>query len=175
MEYTKNYHLPQWAEEDRIQMEDFNDAMASIESGLDSKADEITVTALEEAVSANLGEITANLGAAGKNCRITWGSYTGNGNYGSSKKTTITTPGFYPVLVCVGSPSDVSYTSWPWLMMRPCTVAQAMTGYNINVSWTDTSVSWYGDRDANQQMNQSGKTYYYVVLGYDKDAETTAK
>ena len=34
MNYTTNYHLPQWAETDRIMMEDFNDAMASIETGL---------------------------------------------------------------------------------------------------------------------------------------------
>lgn len=34
MEYTKNYHLPQWVETDRIMMQDFNAAMADIESGL---------------------------------------------------------------------------------------------------------------------------------------------
>lgn len=34
MEYTKNYHLPQWVKEDRIMMDDFNAAMAGIEAGL---------------------------------------------------------------------------------------------------------------------------------------------
>ena len=34
MNYTTNYHLPQWVESDRILMEDFNDAMESIEEGL---------------------------------------------------------------------------------------------------------------------------------------------
>ncbi len=34
MKYTENYHLPQWVESDRIMMEDFNGAMAVIESGL---------------------------------------------------------------------------------------------------------------------------------------------
>ena len=34
MEYTANYHLPQWVETDRIMMEDFNEAMAAIEKGL---------------------------------------------------------------------------------------------------------------------------------------------
>ena len=39
MNYTENYHLPQWVKEDRIMMEDFNAAMAGIEKGLnDSKA-----------------------------------------------------------------------------------------------------------------------------------------
>lgn len=34
MNYTTNYHLPQWAKEDRIMMEDFNDAMSRIEEGM---------------------------------------------------------------------------------------------------------------------------------------------
>ena len=34
MNYTTNYRLPQWAETDRIQMEDFNQAMADIDEGL---------------------------------------------------------------------------------------------------------------------------------------------
>ena len=38
MNYTPNHHLPQWAKSDRIRMEDFNDAMANIASGLDQAA-----------------------------------------------------------------------------------------------------------------------------------------
>ena len=38
MNYTTNYHLPQWVETDRIQMEDFNSAMLSIEDGLSEGA-----------------------------------------------------------------------------------------------------------------------------------------
>ena len=34
MNYTTNYHLPQWVESDRILMGDFNDAMEEIEEGL---------------------------------------------------------------------------------------------------------------------------------------------
>ena len=34
MNYTTNYHLPQWVEEDRIMMGDFNEAMETIEEGL---------------------------------------------------------------------------------------------------------------------------------------------
>ena len=32
MNYTENYHLPQWVETDRVQMEDFNAAMATIDA-----------------------------------------------------------------------------------------------------------------------------------------------
>lgn len=38
MEYTKNYHLPQWAEEDRVMRTDFNTMCADIESGLTKTA-----------------------------------------------------------------------------------------------------------------------------------------
>jgi hypothetical protein len=34
MNYTDNYSLPQWEEEDRIQMADFNDFAAKVDAGL---------------------------------------------------------------------------------------------------------------------------------------------
>ena len=34
MDYTTNYHLPQWVESDRIMMEDFNAMCAAIENGI---------------------------------------------------------------------------------------------------------------------------------------------
>ena len=37
MNYTTNYHLPQWVESDRILMEDFNDAMANIDQELENQ------------------------------------------------------------------------------------------------------------------------------------------
>ena len=39
MEYTTNYHLPQWVETDHIMMGDFNEAMANIEEGLNRNAE----------------------------------------------------------------------------------------------------------------------------------------
>ena len=39
MEYTTNYHLPQWVESDRIMMEDFNEAMAAIDGGIKAAQD----------------------------------------------------------------------------------------------------------------------------------------
>ena len=34
MNYTNNYHLPQWVESDRILMEDFNDAFETIDTAM---------------------------------------------------------------------------------------------------------------------------------------------
>ena len=39
MNYTQNYQLPQWEKTDRIMMDDFNDAMDTIEGGLSSKCE----------------------------------------------------------------------------------------------------------------------------------------
>ena len=39
MNYTTNYHLPQWVETDRIMMEDFNDAMSDIDQGIKTAQD----------------------------------------------------------------------------------------------------------------------------------------
>lgn len=40
MNYTENFHLPQWDEQDRIMRVDFNHAMAEIEAGLTSGRDD---------------------------------------------------------------------------------------------------------------------------------------
>ena len=39
MNYTNNYHLPQWAETDRIMMEDFNQAFSDIDEGIKAISD----------------------------------------------------------------------------------------------------------------------------------------
>ena len=59
MNYTTNYHLPQWDETDRVMRTDFNAAMAEIEAGMSENAQ-----AAEQAA-----ELT-----------YTMGSYTGNGS-----------------------------------------------------------------------------------------------
>ena len=41
MQYTKNYHLPQWVKEDRIMMNDFNQMCADMEAGLNKNAQEL--------------------------------------------------------------------------------------------------------------------------------------
>ena len=62
MEYTSNYHLPQWVETDRIMMGDFNQMCSDIETGLMSNAQ---AAASAQAAAAEKGYVI--------------GSYTGNG------------------------------------------------------------------------------------------------
>ena len=78
MNYTTNYHLPQWVESDRILMEDFNQALEAIDTGVAAAK-----TAAESAQSA----------AAVKPYAV--GTYAGNGT------TRTITVGFKPSLVII--------------------------------------------------------------------------
>jgi len=76
MNYTPNHHLPQWVKSDPIRMDDFNNAMANIEAGLDaagtsgdtqsaiasaiSKADAAQSTADSALSKANAAQSAAN-------------------------------------------------------------------------------------------------------------------
>ena len=60
MEYTINYHLPQWAESDRIMMGDFNQMCSDIDRGLTT------------------AQSTANAAYTPDNKPYVVGSYTGN-------------------------------------------------------------------------------------------------
>ena len=84
MNYTKNHHLPQWEKTDRIMMEDFNAAMANLESGI-TNAQETAEDAKAEAV------------------RLPYavGSYVGTG-----KLNRHITLGFRPRFVLVGAPVE---------------------------------------------------------------------
>ena len=66
MNYTENYQLPQWEENDRILMADFNAMTQKIEAGLTGKANAADLAALEAAVGAAVpaGTIAAWKGAA---------------------------------------------------------------------------------------------------------------
>ena len=174
MEYTKNYHLPQWAEEDRIQMEDFNAAMMSIESGIGQALTtaEEGQAALAESIGASLESINQNLGSAGKNCRITWGSYTGNGAVGSSNPNRLNFD-FTPRLVWVAtgkhSVSNNSPSFYSTVLCNP--IGGGSTQAWLNVEWGAKSVAWYAFQSgssASEQFNASGTTYHWVAIGADE-------
>ena len=108
MNYTNNYHLPQWVESDRILMEDFNDAMAGIDQGIqgakaaadtaESKADAAQAAA---EIAQSSADAVADAYTPG-NQPYAVGSYTGTG-----ADMTITL-GFRPKFVIIsGMGTDV--------------------------------------------------------------------
>lgn len=76
MEQTSNYQLNQWDKTDHILMEDFNPDNAKLEQVLAGMA-------------GAQSEMQTALVKCG-NCKIVYGSYTGNGTYGSENHSGLT-------------------------------------------------------------------------------------
>ena len=82
MNYTKNYRLPQWVKSDRIMMDDFNAAMASMESGMtraEGKADAAAAAANAAKQTADTAKQGADNAYSPGNKPYRAGSYTGTG------------------------------------------------------------------------------------------------
>ncbi len=192
MQNTTNYSLPTWERDDQIKMSDFNAMTAKLDAALKSSADALAseVTARESALTAEasaresavaaetaarqgaLAAVAKNLGAAGHNARIAWGSYTGTGKYGADNPTALTF-GFCPVLVFIAEVSP-STPKNPIVLIRGRSAASSIpegaSSYRMSVTWTDSGVSWYNATSCYNQLNNTTQ-YCYAVLGYDKAAE----
>ena len=182
MKKTDNYSLPQWEKQDFIKMEDFNDAFGKTDAALKANAD-ATATGLNAEIAAR-GEADAalskNLGAAGHNCRIAWGSYTGTGTYGVSNPNSLEF-GFCPVLVAITCDELGYYPAAPSILLRGAATAPTLTATDgsamtakhtaLRPTWGDSGVSWYATKSVECQLNESDVTYFYVVIGYDKAKE----
>lgn len=98
MNYTTNYHLPQWVESDRILMEDFNEAMEDIDGGIAAAktvADTAKNTADTAESKADAAQATADNAYCPENKPYVVGSYTG-----TDEQLTITL-GFRPKFVVI--------------------------------------------------------------------------
>ena len=153
MNKTTNYQLSQWEKTDRIQMENFNSDNEKIDTALKANADAAAAAA---AALENCG-----------NCRIVYGTYTGNGKYGSANPNTLTFNG-KPVLVIVQEEKQTADMDINLRMLRPSAWAQgaATNGNWVNVvTWGAAQVQWYSRNDyAPTQFNETGKKYYYLAL-----------
>lgn len=176
MDKTANYNLPQWVGTDPIRMKPFNDAFDGIDLALKANADTIG----EKATAAALAALAKNLGVVGHNARVTWGSYTGAGTYGASNPNSLEF-GFCPVLVAITCDELGHYPAAPSILLRGAGLAPTLTAANggsmgaeytaLRPTWGDSGVSWYSEKSVACQLNESGITYFYVVIGYDKAKE----
>ena len=176
MDKTANYNLPQWVGTDPIRMKPFNDAFDGIDLALKANADAIG----EKATAAALAALAKNLGVVGHNARVTWGSYTGTGTYGASNQNSLEF-GFCPVLVAITCDELGHYPAAPSILLRGAGLAPTLTAASggsmgaeytaLRPTWGDSGVSWYSEKSVACQLNESGITYFYVVIGYDKAKE----
>ena len=95
--------------------------------------------------------------------KIETGSYVGTGEFGSGKKNTLTFSR-KPLAVIIQATDARRFA----VLLNGCTSGNAVSvgsGHRVNVSWTDTSVSWYNSEKSSIQMNDSGITYLYMAIG----------
>ena len=151
MNYTQNYHLPQWVETDRILMDDFNDAYSAIDAALKTNADGLSAeTAARESAVAAKG-----------NCRMFLTTYTGTGAYGQSSPCSVTFP-WKPEMVSVFAPNgnlmEILYGSESAIMRT------SYMGAILSVTWTGNTVKWHGNHP-DEQLNGSGLVFTVIALG----------
>ena len=157
MTKTEHYQLNQWDAADPIRREDFNADNAAVDAALHSIQSEATE---------GLAALAAGLGSGGKNCRIAWGSYMGDGKYDSSNPNTLTFD-FKPMLVYLTQ----SYGGDDTHFLRPAAGNSGTSYQTLFVTWTDHGLSWYStgtQSSAFMQYNYLGCTYYYIAFGVDE-------
>ena len=166
--HTTNYQLNQWEATDQVLRTDFNQDNAKIDAALKANADAIAAEAAEReaAVSAEAeARQTADEGFG--NCKVAYGTYTGNGSYGAEAPTQLTLP-FEPKLVIVqilGAAQTDDNNNPMMILVRPLQTFSFSQGVYVNsITWSGNSVSWTG-WNASYQFNFSGATYLYIAFG----------
>ena len=188
MQNTANYALPTWEQDDQIKMSDFNAMTAKLDAALKQSADALTaeasareaadsakadaaalaaeISARETAVSAEqsaragaLATVAKNLGAAGHNLRVAFGTYTGQDRGGQSNPVVFNCP-FYPV-AAFAAPTYSDSMKNPTVFLRPGAYACALEGGSygqLKVAWNDSGLTWYNGNtsEARLQLNASG-------------------
>ena len=166
--YTEHYQLNQWEPEDKVLRTDFNADNLKIDGALvalaEGKANQETLNSLSEQVTA----------LDGRALRWAVGSYTGTGTYGSDSPCTLNfskSLGRAPVFFMVRRESDYSTTKNPVLAavrgIRSCSVYPSLINTaraTCYLTWSGTSVSWYGE-EVEVQMNADGVKYIYFAVG----------
>ena len=147
MQQTSHYQLNQWDAEDRIQREDFNADNMKTDQALAQQRDELVA-------------LTAAVAKCG-NCRIVYGSYVGNDQYGSSNQNTLTFDGT-PLLIVLSGRYHFYSVKGSQYAQTICSTSLAPT--TLFMTWDSQSVSWYTSESADKQLNLSDETYFYIAL-----------
>lgn len=171
IETTKKYALPKWKKSDFIQMDDFNDAFAKLDTALKAEAD--ARAAADSTASKALSALEQTVTKC-KLCRIKYGSYTGNGKSGKANPNTLSCD-FYPVLLIISRIDEYSNITRA-VAIRGVSKFGSGAGNRLNINtWSERGVSWYSETETDTyynaydvQLNTSGIVYQYLILGYDQ-------
>ena len=148
MEYTQNYQLPLWDKEDSVLRTDFNENNQKIDA------------ALEELASRP---------------KIEFGSYVGTGTFGPGTQNTLIFS-FAPKIVIIVA--DAEGGSHPGALFfagqqysNGFGVTSSYGQYGLTLTWGSNTLSWTtkfisaNAANAHWQLNASGVTYRYAVIG----------
>ena len=125
MTKTTNYQLPKWEKTDRIQMKDFNDMTATLDTALKANAD--TAAAASAAV------------ALCGNCKIETSTYTGMGTGGASGPTTLIFPKRPALIAVMGD-------GFLMLLNDQISEGRAIAMISRNgAAWGRVEISWQGN------------------------------
>ena len=133
--------------------------LAALEADLAGQIQDV-----EESVTA----VTTALGTGGHTARVTYGSYTGTGTYGSDNPITLNCP-FKPLAVVIQSHYQNSRTTVYFIRNMTSVISDAYQQYTMQITWNDQSVSFYSDGSQFAHFNAIGGTYHYVILGYSEE------
>ena len=169
MQRTSNYQLPQWEKTDRIMMEDFNTAMANIESAIDgAKGDAASANAAAESARSEAQTAAEKAQAAAQtadaitakafspdNMPYKLGTYTGTG------LTLTVEVGFRPkAVVTAGRPYSLS---------EPCSFysvtffAALTSSSDTNIKFLDNGFQLSGGSKS-VTYNNSSDNYLYIAF-----------
>jgi len=169
MNYTSNHHLPQWVNSDRVRMDDFNAAMANIDSGMASAtktANHALSTAVSAQSTANSAKIIAYASYSPENKPYVVGSYTG-----TSANQTIEL-GFMPSFLIVSgmqTSSNANDTS-PFdryfaIVGSTGSIVGQQLQLRIQLTHEGFSVFKAGNGGtALPLLNEPDRTYYYIAF-----------
>ena len=157
MNYTTNYHLPQWVESDRIMMEDFNEAMEAIDTGVAAAQ-----TAAESAQSkADAAQSAAGSAYTPDNKPYVVGSYTGDGS-STARHFNL---GFKPSFLIIGGQNG-SYTEGNETLYRLAIVGGPWSASVATLENTGFYVSGESSSDMKMKprLNVNNYRYYYIAF-----------
>ena len=181
MEHTSNYQLPQWAESDRIMMQDFNDMAQKIDQGLHAHSGALAQKAEQSALAA---EAAARAGAdsaeaaarkndddalraavaARGNCSIGFFTYEGTGVHGADKPTVVAFPRLPAAFIIAGqSGLVIGRGGQPWGMVSSYTNGYTYTT-QISMTWSGNTCSFFSINQPAHQMND--RATHMVIAFY---------
>lgn len=142
--YTQHYQLHQWEGSDPFLRTDFNEDFQKIDSALEGKG----------------------------NCRICFGSYTGNGKSGEESPTTLTLP-FQPLVIFLDVDVVRSFNSIPehfiFYQGQEKFQVPGYSGYYNTLLWQGNTVSWFFPDSSSSaqyhQFNAKDQAYTYLAIG----------